>query len=173
MAQYMGVVKRREFLYLLNPAAATACKCSTEDQLRKLPDDHLVIAFRGSVTHVEVLPDHPNLTRRHPLAATFRVDEVWRGDVPARIVIHSLTPKGGDCDGFHFRAGEERVVYALPERAGPVYPKWGPGFYRGWSDVVPEGTRIFVPVACYPQGLTRHLREHLRRLGPGHPPAVK
>lgn len=85
-----------------------ACSCAPPPPpLQELLNADFV--FSGTVIEMQVLDGElpwPALI----IAATFRVDDLFKGQAGAEITAH--TPKGGDSCGFHFEIGESYLVYA-------------------------------------------------------------
>lgn len=129
------------------------------------------LVFRGSVSHVETLPEHPKMRGRQRYAVTFLVDEYWRGTPAQTITLYDLDP-GTDCMGAGFQSGRTYLVFASEEMAKDNQPD--PDFFwYGWTDVLPPGSPMFLPItACMPGGDTSvgAVRKQIRQLGRGFTP---
>jgi hypothetical protein len=108
------------------------------------------LVFRGAVLARMNLPQRVEMRGRGRYAITFRVDEYWKGS-PGRIVVLYGVDDGTDCLGDGgYKVGKNYLVYALESKSRDVI--LGATFWYGWTDVLPEGTPMFVPQACQPGG---------------------
>ncbi len=99
-------------LNLLFPGQARACTCMTItlDQQLEFAD----YAFAGVVLDVDTV--HSNSSLNAFLIATIRVEEVWKGDVPATFEVwtRSSSASCGYNDPWaRFEVGEKFVLYAF------------------------------------------------------------
>jgi len=66
--------------------------------------------FRGKVENLQYL-DPPEKNIPEPrIIVTFKVDEVFKGELEDQVVIHTTHNKGS-CNGYVFTAGQEYLVY--------------------------------------------------------------
>jgi hypothetical protein len=85
---------------LFSQAEVRACECPPAELSAKETDRYTII-FKGMVSEVKECGDRPG-------EATFEVDELYKGEIPARFVIQF------DCDGpcaKGFSAGDEWIIY--------------------------------------------------------------
>jgi hypothetical protein len=147
-------------------ASALACTCVTSASER-VPAPHASIVFRGTVSAVDRLPEHPKMRGRQRYVVTLRVEESWRGSVGSVITLYDLDP-GTDCMGRTFVKGEEYLIFAL-EQESRDYELDSDNFWHGWTDVQPKGSKMVRELSCTPGGETSRdpVREALKRLGKG------
>ncbi len=81
--------------------------------------------------------------RRDRFAVTFRVKESWKGERARTVVVYDLAPLE-DCQGRDYQQGKAYLVYATFEPSQDV--KLGDLFWYGWTDVVPAGTGMLLPL---------------------------
>ena len=154
--------------------AAFACTCvSFPDAKEAMAGAYSSVVFRGTVTKSEVLPQHPEMRNRRRYAVTFQVHEQWKGEQKQELTLYTLDP-GTDCMGAGYKVAEEYLVYA---RSTPAQDyRYDDFFWYGWTDVVPKGSPMLVPVAgCMPGGSTStpEVRESVKALGRGTIPRKK
>jgi hypothetical protein len=131
----------------------------------------LAVVFRGTVLERKRLPQRVEMKGRGRYAITFRVEEYWKGP-PRRTVILYGVDSGTDCLGDGgYEVGKNYLVYAAEDHAKDVI--LDEFFWYGWTDVLPEGTKMLLPTACTPGGETSKVRKALGELGNGRiPPRV-
>jgi hypothetical protein len=127
------------------------------------------LVFRGVVLERKILPQRAEMKGRGRYAITFRVDEYWKGSPAASLVVYGMDG-GTDCqDGGEYQVGKGYLVYAFQTAATDMWPEGH--FWYGWTDILPEGTRMLVPLtACMPGGEIRAVKRALRQLGKGRIP---
>ncbi len=130
------------------------------------------IVFRGTVLQRKTLRERPEMKGRGRYAITFRVDEYWKGAPGRSVVLYGLDG-GTDCLGDGgYEVGKNYLVYASEHDVKDVILE--SFFWYGWTDVLPEGSRMLVPeTACMPGGESVKVREAIRQLGKGRIPAQR
>ncbi len=128
------------------------------------------VVFRGTVLDRKTQPPRPEMKGRGRYAITFRVDEYWKGSPGQTIIIYGLD-SGPDCMGDGgYKVGKNYLVYAYEQDVKDVI--MGKIFWYGWTDVLPEGTKMLVPnTACMPGGESSAVRKAIQQLGKGCIPA--
>jgi len=147
---------------------AGACTCVSEPgETPKSQMSNASLVFRGTVRRIKTLPQHPEMKGRRRYAATFRIDEYWKG-APGQIATIYFLDAG--CLAAGYETGKEYLVYGSLQEAKDY--RADDIFLYGWTDVLPPGTPMLVPTACTPDGQTssRLVRDTLRELGPGRLP---
>jgi hypothetical protein len=125
------------------------------------------VVFRGTVLQKKTLPQRVEMRGRGRYAVTFRVSEYWKGS-PGRTVILYGVDAGTDCLGDGgYEVGKNYLVYASELEAKDVV--LGGRFWYGWSDMLPEGTKMLVPTSCAPETSADRKTLH-RDLGRGRIP---
>jgi hypothetical protein len=130
------------------------------------------VVFRGTVTDKKLLPVREEMNGRGRYAITFRVDENWKGSRQRTIVIYGLD-EGTDCrGGSSYEVGKNYLVFASEQQSQDVSLD-GTKLWFGWTDVLPKGTPMLVPMGCTPGGETSKVfvKDALNQLGKGSPPA--
>ena len=127
------------------------------------------VVFRGTVLQTKTLPQRVEMRGRSRYAITFRVSEYWKGSLGRSIAIYSVDA-GTDClGGGRYEVGKTYLLYASEMEAKDVL--LGGRFWYGWTDVIPEGTKMLVPTACAPSGDGGDKKTVHRDLGKGKIPA--
>jgi hypothetical protein len=122
----------------------------TPEEAAKDPKDTVPLVFRGKVSAVEKLPEHPKMRGRERYAVTFAVESYVKGGRGRKITLHELQD-GTDCMGMNYIKGRRYLVFALEEKASDVILD-GKYFWYGWSDVLPPGAKVLRTAPCTPGG---------------------
>ena len=162
-------------LWMSLPALPCTCVTEVNSNARTAMSGASVV-FRGTVVERRTLPQRAEMKGRGRHAITFRVDEYWKG-APGRTVTIYGVDDGTDClgDGA-YAVGKNYLIYASEQDVQDVtYDGLPDGpFWYGWTDVLPKGTKMLVPLtACMPGGETSAVRKSLRELGKGRTPATE
>ncbi|SRR5579871_267734 len=156
-------------LLLFSAVTGYACTCVSFPGAKDAMSEASVV-FLGTVVESKLLPQHPEMRGRRRYQVEFRVERYWKGNPGPVVALHDLEP-GTDCLGGGFEPGGEYLVYAAKDRA--TDHQLDGLFWFGWTDVLPEGTSILVPViACMPGGKMsdKTVRKAVRALGKGRDP---
>jgi hypothetical protein len=147
------------------PAFACTCAYAALPQ----PDYGASTVFRGTVTERKLLTDRTEMRGRKRYAITFRVDESWKGSRAGMLIVYGMDD-GSDCQGgSSYEIGKNSLVFA---DEGPSQDRMlGEKFWYGWTDVVPQGTRLLELRVCTPSGEISKVSEALKRLGKGSVPS--
>lgn len=150
-------------------ASAWACTCVGPDNAKEAAKS-IPIVFRGTVSHVEKLPEHPKMRGRQRFAVTFVVDTYWKGESEAALTLYDLSP-GTDCKGHGYEQGRTYLVFAQSSKSYDVILD-STTFWYGWTDLLPEGSRMLEPASCAPGGQVDRdpVRKWIRELGRGKHP---
>jgi|SRR5579862_982829 len=157
-------------LVLAVPALPCTCVSAVGTTAKTIVNDYAAV-FQGTVVERKVLPRRAEMKGRGRYAITFRVDEYWKGS-PDRMRILYGVSEGTDCmGGSSYEVGKNYLVYAREQVVRDEILDNG-FFWYGWTDVLPEGTKMLVPGACTPEGETTMpwVRAALRELGKGRTP---
>lgn len=101
-------------VFLLSPQCAYACSCAPTSIQGVLSRSEAV--FSGEVVEVEEGPTLPGYGSSYRV--TLRASEVWKG--PQRETLEVSTPRDGATCGYHFKEGQEYLVFAYTEKQGLV-----------------------------------------------------
>ena len=129
------------------------------------------IVFRGTAIERKALPQRSEMRGRRRYSITFRVDEYWKGPVGRNVILYGVD-NGTDCLGDGgYEVGRNYLVYASEREVKDIVMENG-FFWYGWTDVLPEGTKMLVPqTACEPGGgETSATRKAIRELGKARMP---
>lgn len=97
-----------------------ACTCvMTPEEAAKDPKDSVHLVFRGKVSTVEKLPEHPRIRGRQRYAVTLAAESYVKGGRGSKITLHELQD-GTDCMGMNYVKGRRYLVFALEENASDV-----------------------------------------------------
>ena len=126
------------------------------------------VVFRGTVVERKTLARRAEMGGRGRYAIIFRVDEYWKGSPSTQVTIYGMDD-GTDClGGADYALGKGYLVYAKEAESNDVMLD-DDHFWYGWSDILPKGTKMLLPmVACMPGGEATKVRRALRQLGRGH-----
>lgn len=94
------------------PSTAFACSC-----MRQSPHayaSNATVVFTGVVASVSGFPRGLVCSSTSPVAVTFDVETVYKGDVPRAVTVHTVV-SGASC-GYTFEAGKRYTVF--PRMAG-------------------------------------------------------
>jgi hypothetical protein len=89
------------------PSTAFACTCA-----QRTPDlyaNDATVVFTGVVTSVSGFPRGLVCSSTSPVAATFDVETVYKGDVPRSVTVHTVV-SGASC-GYTFETGKRYTVF--------------------------------------------------------------
>jgi hypothetical protein len=107
----------------LMSSRAEACSCADRGAQELLRGAHVV--FSGEVVRSEILDAAGNPVLRKGRTAvapaevvTFRVHEIWKGDVGEAIRVWNLVGPPGNC-GVELRIGEKYLVFAQGDTTDP------------------------------------------------------
>lgn len=158
---------------LLCASPALPCTCVVplkSDARTAMNDVSISIVFRGTVLNRQTLPRRVEMRGRGRYAITFHVDEYWKGAPEPSVILYGLD-SGTDCLGDGgYEIGKNYLVYASEQNVKDVIMENG-YFWYGWTDVLPDGTKMLVPeTACLPGGETSAVRKAIRKLGKGRIP---
>lgn len=132
-------------------ASALACTCvMTPEEAAKDPKESATVVFRGKVSEVKKLPEHPRMRGRQRYAVTFVVENYLKGKSESKLTLHELQD-GNDCMGMGYVKGRRYLVFASEEPASDVVLE-GQFFWYGWTDVLPQGSKLLRSVPCTPGG---------------------
>ena len=170
----MGLPRHLATLGFLLFATLPALPCSCVAPINsnaKTAMSGVSVVFHGTVLQRKTLPQRSEMRRRGRYAITFRVNEYWKGS-PGRTVILYGLDSGTDCLGDGgYEVGKNYLVYAAEVDSKDIVMENG-YFWYGWTDVLPEGTKMLRPATCVPGGETPADRKGLHRdLGKGRIPA--
>ena len=87
------------------PAAACSCPLSPQDSYAS----RATMVFTGVVTSVSGFPLGLVCRSDSPVAATFDVETVYKGDVPRTVTVHTVV-SGASC-GYTFEVGKRYTVF--------------------------------------------------------------
>jgi hypothetical protein len=156
-------------LLLFFSLPAVPCTCVFEvNSNARTEMDQASLVFRGTAIERSTLPQRAEMKGRGRYAVTFRVVEYWKGSPAATVVLYDMDPDA-DCQGWGYEAGKNYLVYASQTAATDVSPQGD--FWYGWTDVLPEGSKMLIPTPCTEGGETKRVRKALRQLGKGRVPA--
>ena len=152
-------------LLLFGALPAVPCSCVYPvGTTAKTQLSDAAVALRGSVVDRKTLPRRPDM-RRGRYAITFRVDEYWKGSPSKTIVVYGVDP-GTDCEGWgDVEIGKAYLIYAREQKVEDIF--LADRLWIGWKDVLPEGTKMLVPVECSPSGEVSQVGWALKELGTG------
>jgi hypothetical protein len=108
---------------------------------------------------------------RQRYAATFTVEEYWRGRPARTVTLYDLSP-GSDCLGSAFQAGKSYLVFASNATSDDYFLA-ADRFWYGWTDILTRGTPMYRPMtACMPGGDVSlpAVQKQIRELGTGSKP---
>ena len=91
---------------------ASACSCMRLTPAEGLSSSQAV--FTGEVVSVE----KNETTKFGGLEATLRVEDVWKGDIGAQVVVHTAASSAA-C-GYNFVVGTKYLVYAYTDETDPM-----------------------------------------------------
>ena len=131
----------------------------------------VAVVFHGTVLQRNTLPQRSEMRGRGRYAITFRVNEFWKGSLGQTVTLYGLD-SGTDCLGDGgYEVGKNYLVYAPEVESKDIVLENG-YFWYGWTDVLPEGTKMLMPeTPCMPGGETPANRRGLhRKLGKGQIP---
>jgi hypothetical protein len=77
------------------------------------------MVFTGVVTSVSGFPLGLACSSDAPVAATFDVETVFKGDVPRRITVHTIA--GGANCGYTFKVGKRYTVFPSAGQSDKIY----------------------------------------------------
>jgi hypothetical protein len=106
---------RRRALVILIAAAAlvggpnTAFACSCALQSSDVHATNATVVFTGVVTSVNGFPLGLTCSSTSPVAVTFDVEAVYKGDVPRAVTVHTVS-SGASC-GYTFETGKRYTVF--------------------------------------------------------------
>ncbi len=89
------------------PPARASCTAGTPAQRAAAA----TAVFRGGVTAIEPAPEPPGTVYFGPRRVTFAVDTVWKGAVPATVVV-TENDRGTTAAEFRWQRGDVYLVYA-------------------------------------------------------------
>jgi hypothetical protein len=103
-------------------------------------------------------------------AVTFSVSEYWKGNPGMEITLHVLEPRP-DCNGAHFEAKTEYVVFAESQTADDV--RIENHLWFGWLDLMTAGAHIVTArTLCTNTEEAAKARKTFRALGRGKKPSA-
>lgn len=89
------------------PSTAFACTCALQSP--HVHGSNATVVFTGVVTSVTGFPRGLVCSSTSPVAVTFDVETVYKGDVPRSVTVHTVV-SGASC-GYTFEAGRRYTVF--------------------------------------------------------------
>jgi hypothetical protein len=99
---------------MILPATSHACSCA-ESPSPQLELQQKTAVFSGKVIAVNKPFKLLNWSSADPVQVTFKVDQVWKGDVGKKVTVQ--TAMSGPSCGFNFQKKQEYLVYAHSDLA--------------------------------------------------------
>jgi hypothetical protein len=107
---------------------------------------------------------------RQRYAITFQIAEYWKGSPGKTVALYGMQ-SGTSCGDDAYEVGKSYLIYASDQPVKDLTA--GNFFFYGWTDVLPEGTRMLIPqTACSFGGKTDEplAGNSLNELGEGRIP---